>query len=44
MKSQVSDVGKRAAFLYDLGAFLSSWWGFTHITELTNESVDIISQ
>lgn len=41
---QVSDVGKRAAFLYDLGAFLSSWWGFTHITDLTNESMDLLSQ
>jgi hypothetical protein len=30
---QVSDVGKRAAFLYDLGAFLSSFWGFTQLAE-----------
>lgn len=28
---QVSDVGKRAAFLCDLGAFLSSFWGFTQL-------------
>ena len=34
---QVSDSGKRAAFLYDLGAFLSSFWGFTHFSELNLE-------
>jgi hypothetical protein len=31
---QVTDVGKRAAFLYDMGAFFSSFFGFTHFSDL----------
>ena len=34
---QVTNVGKRAAFLYDLGAFFSSFFGFTHFSELNLE-------
>lgn len=33
----VTDVGKRAAFLYDLGAFFSSFFGFTHFSDLAWE-------
>lgn len=30
----VTDVGKRAAFLYDLGAFFSSFFGFVNFQDL----------
>lgn len=30
----VTDVGKRAAFLYDVGAFLSSFFGFVNFQDL----------
>lgn len=31
---QVTDMGKRAAFMYDMGAFFSSFFGFTHFSDL----------